>query len=123
MQALVQSLMKQFDYVVLDSPPAIPFSDARILSSVVDAVILVGRYGVSTRRSMQRCAALFEEIHAPVFGFVLNDIDHASADLDYYNYGYGRAMTAGLTKRSLPDDQHSQDSTQGPQDKSTSAHA
>jgi capsular exopolysaccharide synthesis family protein len=123
MQVLVESLTRQFHYIVLDSPPAIPFSDARILSSVVDAVILVGRYGVTTRRSMQRCAGLFDEIHAPVFGVVLNDIDHASADLEYYNYGYRRGSNGSPSLRSAAPRQEVQGSAPVSQDKSRSAHA
>jgi capsular exopolysaccharide synthesis family protein len=92
MHLVIGVLQQQFEYVVVDSPPAIPFSDARILSSTVDAVILVGRYGVTTRRAIIRCSNLFDEVGAPVFGVVLNDIDHTSADFRYYtNIANGRA--------------------------------
>jgi capsular exopolysaccharide synthesis family protein len=92
--------LTRFDFVVVDSPPAIPFSDARILSSVVDAVVIVGRCGVTTRRSLVRCARLFSEVHAPIFGVVLNDIDYASADFDYYTYGYTKLANGGGSRDS-----------------------
>jgi capsular exopolysaccharide synthesis family protein len=94
MIALVTALRDEFDYVVIDSPPIIPFSDARTLSRLVDAVVLVGRYGVTTRRSMERSVELLDEVRAPILGAVLNDIDLSSADYHYFNYGYSRKVGA-----------------------------
>jgi capsular exopolysaccharide synthesis family protein len=89
MRELLRDLRGRFDHIVIDSPPAIPFSDARVISSLVDGVILVGRYGLTTRRSITRCAQVLEEVRAPMIGVVVNGMDFASADYDYYNYGYG----------------------------------
>jgi len=90
MANLLDALKKFFDYVVIDSPPVIPFSDARFLSSLADEVVLVGRYGVTTRRAMQRATELLCEVNAPVAGFVLNGVDLSSPDYNYYTYGYRR---------------------------------
>ena len=92
MQALTMALREKFDYVVIDSPPVIPFSDARVLSSLADVVVLVGRYGVTTQRAMTRCIGLLDEVRAPVLGFVLNDIDLNSPDYHYYTYGFSKKM-------------------------------
>jgi len=81
-------LRQAFDYVVIDTPPVIPFSDARTLASLSDGVVLVSRYGQTTRRAMSRSAELFSEVNVPVVGVVLNDVDFTSADYQYYNYGF-----------------------------------
>jgi len=94
MKALVVAMKDKFDFVVVDSAPMIHFSDARILSTYADGVILVGRYGLTTRRAMTRCAQILEEVGAPVIGVVLNDIDIDSPDYHYYNYGYSRNMSS-----------------------------
>ncbi|GAC1700355.1 MAG: polysaccharide biosynthesis tyrosine autokinase [Candidatus Acidiferrum sp.] len=86
--AVVVALRQKFEYVVIDSPPLISFSDARILSTYSDAVVLVGRYGCTTRREIKRCVELLDEVGAPVVGVALNNIDPASDDFRYYNYGY-----------------------------------
>lgn len=91
MEALMIGLRDKFDHVVIDSPPAIPFSDARVLSPLSDVVVLVGRYGTTTRRALTRAAQLFSEVRASVIGVVLNDIDLTSADYRYFNYGCGRS--------------------------------
>lgn len=92
MKALLTVLREKFDYVVIDSPPVIPYSDARVLSTFADAVVLVGRYGFTTRRAITRCAQILGEVGAPLMGFVLNDINLESADYHYYNYGFSRRL-------------------------------
>jgi capsular exopolysaccharide synthesis family protein len=88
MVAVVKQVREMFDYVVIDSPPVIAFSDARSLALLCDAVILVSRYGVTTRRSITLSAELFSEMQVPLTGVVLNDMDLSSADFHYFNYGY-----------------------------------
>jgi capsular exopolysaccharide synthesis family protein len=88
MHATLTNLRKLFRYVVIDSPPLIPFSDGRSLAQFSDAVVLVSRYGSTTRRSITRGAELLFEAQAPMVGVVLNDMDFSSADYHYFNYGY-----------------------------------
>ena len=92
MQSVVTTLRRDFTYVVIDSPPVIPFADARVLSGLADVVVLVSRYGMTTRRAMERSAQLLAAVGAPVAGAVLNNVDLASADYHYYNYGYSRKI-------------------------------
>jgi Mrp family chromosome partitioning ATPase len=92
MQTLLRGVKDKFDFIVIDSPPVIPFSEARLLSLVCDVVVLVGRYGFTTQRAITRGMQLLEEVRAPVAGVVLNDMDLSSADYHYYNYGFGRGM-------------------------------
>jgi len=93
MKALLTTLRDKFDFVVIDSPPVIPYSDARVLSTLADAVVLVGRYGFTTRRAITRCAQILAEVGAPIMGVVLNDINLESPDYHYYNYGFSRRMS------------------------------
>jgi non-specific protein-tyrosine kinase len=88
MGEVIKTLRKTFDYVVVDSPPVILFSDARSLALLSDGVILVSRYGVTTRRSLTLSAEMFADILVPVIGVVLNDMDVTSADFHYFHYGY-----------------------------------
>jgi succinoglycan biosynthesis transport protein ExoP len=101
MRQLVSALREQFQFVVIDSPPVIPFSDARVLSSLADAVILVSRSGVTTRRAMIRCAELLGETHAPVLGVIINDIDLNSADYTYYNGFSGASQKRYIQRYTL----------------------
>ena len=91
MEAVIAALSAKFDHIVIDSPPVIPFSDARVLSQLSDVVILVGRYGSTTQRALTRAAQLLNEVRASLAGVVVNDIDFTSADYRYFNYGRARS--------------------------------
>lgn len=88
MKTLLATLRQNFDHVIIDSPPLIPFSDARIVAAIADGVLLVGRYEQTTHRSLARAAQILEEAGAHTLGVVLNGMDFESADYHYYNYGF-----------------------------------
>jgi succinoglycan biosynthesis transport protein ExoP len=81
---LVSELRKKFDYIVLDSPPVIPFSEGRWLSTLSDATIVVARCDTTTRGAISWSLEILEELKAPVLGVVLNGVD---LDAEYYSYG------------------------------------
>jgi polysaccharide biosynthesis transport protein len=89
MQRTLQELRQRFQFVVIDSAPILPFVDGRALSTLVDAVILVGRSGVTTRQAIRRSVELIREIHgAPILQVVLNAADQNATDYKHYGYGY-----------------------------------
>jgi capsular exopolysaccharide synthesis family protein len=121
---LCSELRGEFNYVVVDSPPVIRFSDARFLSQFADEVVLVGRYGVTTRRALQRSVELLREIEAPVAGVVLNAIDLSSPDYHYFTYGYSKGIDRRTDERSdRPPSSPFSPSNKNAQTKSKSAHA
>jgi capsular exopolysaccharide synthesis family protein len=93
MTELVNELRKKFDYVVIDSPPIIPFSEGRWLSTISDASILVARCDTTTRGALTWSLEILEELKAQILGVVLNGVD---LDAEYYSYGvkdYGTYAT------------------------------
>ena len=74
--------------------PILPFVDGRALSTLVDAVVLVGRAGVTTRQAMRRSVELISEVHgAPILQVVLNGADMGLVDYKHYHYGYTNDYT------------------------------
>jgi len=89
MDQTLAGLRERFGFVVVDSPPILPFVDGRALSALVDAVVLVGRAGVTTREVMRRSVELISEVHgAPILQVVLNGADPNTTDYKYYGYAY-----------------------------------
>jgi succinoglycan biosynthesis transport protein ExoP len=102
MKNLLQYLKGNFKHIVIDSPPAIFFTDAAILSMIVDGVVLVTLAGKSsiylTRRFKQRLAS----IGARIYGVVLNGIRSSSMEYNYYGYGYSSYYTPNKDDDSTP---------------------
>jgi polysaccharide biosynthesis transport protein len=89
MSDLVLKLRQRFEFIVIDSPPILLFSDGRALSALADGVILVGRSGVTTRESLKRAMELLGGARsAPVVELVLNAAEYPAIDYHYYrSYG------------------------------------
>lgn len=91
MSDLVGKLRQRFEFVVIDSPPMLLFSDGRALSTLADGVILVGRSGVTTRDSLKRTMELLGGVRsAPVVELVLNAAEYPTMEYPYYR-SYGMA--------------------------------
>lgn len=84
--ALLEKLRTVYTHIVIDSPPVLSVTDAVVLARVVDAVVLVVRYGKSNKHVMRRARELLARSGAPMAGLVLNGVDAKSPD--YYGY-YG----------------------------------
>jgi capsular exopolysaccharide synthesis family protein len=84
---LLRQVSAEYDFVIIDTPPAILVTDAVIILPKVDCVLCVVRSGVTTRPLLSRVSKLLYYKNGPVLGFVLNRIQTASADYSYY-YGY-----------------------------------
>ena len=72
MRRLLRTLSQQFDHIVIDSPPIVPFADARALSQMVDGVLLIGRSGVTKSNSLYEALEILEQVHASLLGIILN---------------------------------------------------
>jgi polysaccharide biosynthesis transport protein len=84
----VRALRERFQFVVFDSPPILPYAEARVLATLSEGVILVGRNGTTTRDAIFRSMELLSEIHAsPILAFVLNGADAISPRYQYYRGG------------------------------------
>jgi len=123
MRKTLRALREKFETIIIDSPPVIPFSDARCLASYADAVVLVGRYGQTTRRAITRGFQLLRDVQAPVIGVVLNGVDFSSADYRYFSYGFGGSVNGGAPRGSYAGPPWSDGSSDTPGGKSRSAHA
>jgi capsular exopolysaccharide synthesis family protein len=93
MRELVARWAQEYDHVIIDSPPVLSVTDAVLLSSVADAVILVIRSGQTTKEALRRSRNLLAQVNARVLGIVMNAVDLRSPDGYYYYYGgkyYGK---------------------------------
>jgi len=72
MTALLKELRESHDLILLDTPSAVEYSDARILAPYSDGVILVARYGKSKRESLRKVKTLMEQAGSKILGIAMN---------------------------------------------------
>lgn len=75
---------KYFDYILIDSPPVVPFADARLLANHADAVMMVVRAGAAPYGTVERAIEALPP--GRVLGVVLNGA--SSDEGSYYDYYY-----------------------------------
>ncbi len=71
MQELIKQRRNRYDYVIVDGPPVLLVSDAKVLTRVVDATILVFNAGATRRGAAIRTIRELQEINARIIGCVL----------------------------------------------------
>lgn len=85
---LLDSMSKEFDYIVCDSPPLLPVADARILCRMFDGVILLSKSGVTTYDLLERSRRLLVDMGARLLGLVINGFDSQKSGYYYHDYYY-----------------------------------
>lgn len=86
MADLIRDVEREYDLVVVDTPPVAIVSDAIPLLSMVGGVIVVSRLGKTTRDAVRHLRSQLDNLEAPLLGVVVNSVDSGSG---YYGYGYG----------------------------------
>jgi len=86
MTTLLDALKKNFDYIILDTPPVQAVTDSQILATKADGAILVVRAERTKKDSVQNAISLLKKVNANIIGTVLNGLDN-SRNKYYYYYG------------------------------------
>ena len=72
MRAILASLQEQYDYVLIDSPPVMLASDAMLLSTMVDGVVLVANAQRTPKQVVREARTRLSYARAKILGVVLN---------------------------------------------------
>ncbi|MGA7855221.1 MAG: polysaccharide biosynthesis tyrosine autokinase, partial [Candidatus Acidiferrales bacterium] len=97
MRDAISDLRRRFKFIVIDSPPVRAATDAVIVSSLTDGVLLVVRSGQTPKEAFTRTRDLLSAVKSRILGVVLNAVDSTAPDYYYsyryypyvYSYGYG----------------------------------
>jgi len=85
-RSLWKTLLEKYDYVFIDAPPVLAVTDASILSTQVDGVILVVRSAITRKDLAREAKDQFAKANARLIGVVLNQVKMDAND--YYQYYY-----------------------------------
>jgi capsular exopolysaccharide synthesis family protein len=87
MKELLYDLRREFDHVIIDTPPVLTVTDAVMLSALVDATLLVARAGTTSKAALRRVREVLDQVDARIIGVVLNAMDLTQFGSEYYG-GY-----------------------------------
>lgn len=88
MDEFIEQARSHFDVVLFDSPPVIAVTDAAILSTKVDGLIVVVKAHQTQKTAIARAKNLLENVKAHVVGCLLNSVNVERAYGSYYHYYY-----------------------------------
>jgi len=95
----IVEVASRFDVILIDSPPILPVTDAVVLSTRVDGVILVYQLGRIGRAVLKRAKTHLDNVHAAIRGIVLNDVKAEvstyTAEMQYIYQRYERRSDEG----------------------------
>jgi polysaccharide biosynthesis transport protein len=100
---ILQQARKEYDLILLDSPPVLAVSDPCIVSPHVDGMLLVVRMRKNRRATLQRTRETLQAHGVPLLGVIANGIDEEIATASGYDYdAYGSYYRSDSTESSVP---------------------
>ena len=107
MGEFIKEVRDQYDVVLFDAPPVLQATDAAILGTKMDGVLLVYKVGNVSRGALRRAKAQLDNVNVPVLGVILNglrpEVSGDVQDLPYYSYysygSEGREQSGNAFKR------------------------
>jgi capsular exopolysaccharide synthesis family protein len=90
MATILAEMKQEYDFVLCDVPPILVVSDAALLASQLDGVLILVRSGVAVAHEVARAREQMERVGGRVLGAIFNAYDTSSAGYGYSRYGYSR---------------------------------
>jgi succinoglycan biosynthesis transport protein ExoP len=88
MAALIERLKEEADVVLFDSPPSLAVTDASVLATQADGVLVVADAGRTRRTLAKESVERFQQVGANLLGVVLNRLRPGRGSYYYYYYYY-----------------------------------
>ena len=89
MVELLEEASKEYDLIIVDSPPLLGFAEPLQMATAADGVIVVTKAGQTSRKAVATVIQTLQRLRANVVGVVLNQVKKDMSD-SYYYYGYYR---------------------------------
>lgn len=89
MAKLIEQVREQFDYVIIDTPPLLPVTDAALIAKMTNGALMITGSGLVRRDQLRQSLGNLNAVNARVLGVVLNKVNRESGYGDGYGNGYG----------------------------------
>jgi Mrp family chromosome partitioning ATPase len=79
---------KDYDLVIIDSPPLLGFAECLQIANAADGVLVVSLAGETKRKAVAAVISVLQKLRANVVGVVLNRVSQNTSSNGYSYYGY-----------------------------------
>lgn len=86
--ATINDLRRNFDRIIIDTPPLLGLADSLMVSGCTDGAVVVVRADQTTQRDIRTALEIVQVTKKPLYGFVLNGVDLSSVENYYYYSSY-----------------------------------
>lgn len=100
MKTLIKELKQRYmdRYIIIDTPPILPFADAIAIGSLVDGIVFVVKEGLARKKTVENALNLIKDFK--ILGIVFNGVNDANLDGHYSRYySYSQFKTKGKGKK------------------------
>ncbi|MDH3046688.1 polysaccharide biosynthesis tyrosine autokinase [Gordonia alkanivorans] len=98
----IRELAGSYDYVVVDSPPILPVTDAAVTARSVDGVLLVVRAGSTKQPDLVDAVEMLRAANVSILGLIMNDVQSGNAGYRYSGYASTEEIAAVVKPTSSP---------------------
>lgn len=97
LKQMIDQLRERFEYIIIDTPPIGPVSDAQLIAPLVDATFFMVRHDVTPKNYLRMVDKLYQEQRFPKLNIILNAVDGTGSY--YYGSGYEKGYTYGQMRK------------------------
>jgi capsular exopolysaccharide synthesis family protein len=95
---LLDEFAKEYDLVILDSPPLLGFAECLQMATAADGVLIISQAGETRRRAVAEVISVLNRLRANIIGVVLNQVSQNTSSDGYSYYGYYGKNYSGYNK-------------------------
>lgn len=88
LSSMLDEFAKEYDLVILDSPPLLGFAECLQIANAADGVLIVSLAGETKRKAVAAVISVLQKLRANVVGVVLNRVSQNTSPGGYAYYGY-----------------------------------
>ena len=88
MKQFLARAKEKYDFIIFDSPPLLPVTDAAVVSKICDGTVLLVRSGKAVIQATHRVKTILSNLKINVLGVVITDVDQRKEHYYYYDYKY-----------------------------------
>ena len=88
LSSMLDEFAKEYDLVILDSPPLLGFAECLQIANAADGVLIVSIAGETKRKAVAAVISVLQKLRANVVGVVLNRVSQNTSSSGYSYYGY-----------------------------------